>query len=91
MSEEEKQFLTVNVGRLDNDITMLKTYLGESDINHFLSALEGLKEEPGSEVALQEAVNVFNKLGILQGAVLTYATYIKVLFPQYIDSFGDNE
>ena len=87
---EEKKFFTVNVERLDGNITMLKTYLVEEDISHFLSALEGLKEEPESEVAMQKVVTVFNELGIMQGAVLNYATYLKVLMPLIKDSFGDD-
>lgn len=90
MFEEEKKFPTVNVERLDTNITMLKTYLDEEDISLFLSALEGLKEEPESEVALRKVVTVFNELGIMQGAVLNYATYLKVLIPNIKDSFSDN-
>jgi len=90
LSEQEKKFLTVNVERLDGNITMLKTYLDEKDISHFLSALEGLKEEPESEVAMLKVINVFNELGIMQGAVLNYATYLKVLIPKIKDSFGDD-
>ena len=81
MSEEEKKFLAVNVQRLDGNITMLRTYLGEEDISHFLSALEELKDEPESEVAMRKVVAVFEELGIVQGAVLNYATYLKVLIP----------
>ena len=90
MFEEENNFPTVNVDRLDGNITMLKTYLDEADINPFLSALEGLKEEPESEVAIQKVIEAFNELGIMQGAVLNYATYLKVLLPQFIESFDNN-
>lgn len=89
MSEAEKKVLSVNVDRLAGNITMLKTYLAEKDISPFLSALEGLKEEPESEVALRKVVTVFNELGIMKGAVLNYATYLKVLLPQIHDSLGD--
>jgi hypothetical protein len=90
LSEEEKMLPTVYVERLDGNITMLKTYLDEEEINPLLIALEGLKQEPESEAAMQEVMNVFNELGILQGAVLNYATYLKVLLPQIKDLFGDN-
>lgn len=90
MSEEEKKLPAVNVERLDGNITMLKTYLDEEDIGPLLSALEGLKEEPESEAALRKVVTVYNELGIMRGAVLNYATYLKVLLPQIIASFGDD-
>lgn len=90
MSEAEKKILSVNVERLAGSITMLKTYLADEDITHFLGALEGLKEEPESEAALRKVVTVFNELGIKKGAVLNYATYLKVLVPQINDSLGDS-
>ena len=90
MSKEKKKFLAVNVERLDVDITMLKTWLDEEDIKPLLSALEGLKEKPESEAALQKVVNAFNELGIMQGAVLNYATYLKTQLPKLIDLF-DND
>ena len=89
MSEEENNFKSINVERLDNNITMLKAYLDEEDISPLIVALEGLKDEPESEVAMRKVVKVFNELGILQGAVLNYATYLKVLLPQFVDSFGN--
>ena len=90
MSDEKKKFPAINVELVDVDITMLKTWLDEGDISSLLSALEGLKEKPESEAALQKVVNAFNELGIMQGAVLTYATYLKTLLPKFIDIFGDN-
>jgi hypothetical protein len=90
LPEEEKQLPTVNVERLDGNITMLKTYLDAEDINPLLIALEGLKQESESEAAMQKVMNVLNELGIMAGAVLNYATYLKVLLPLIKDSLGDN-
>ncbi|WP_455199528.1 hypothetical protein [Kaarinaea lacus] len=87
---EGKKSLIVNVERLDGNIAMLKTYLDEEEINPFLSALERLKEEPESEAAMKNVVTAFNELGIIKGAVLNYATYLKVLLPQFNDSFGSD-
>ena len=90
MSDEKKKSPTINAELVGVDITMLKTWLDEGDIKPLLSALEGLKEKPESEAALQKVVNAFNELGIMQGAVLTYATYIKTQLPKLIDFF-DND
>ena len=69
----------VNAERLDEDITMLKTYLDEEDIKPLLDSLEALKAEPQNDAAYQQMLVAFNDLGITQGAVLTYASYLKVL------------
>jgi hypothetical protein len=90
LSVENKKLPNVNVERLDGSITMLKTYLDEKDISLLLVALEGLKDEPESELAMRKVMNAFDELGIVQGAVLNYATYLKVLLPQIKNSFGDD-
>ena len=74
--------LPANVERLDDDIGMLKTYLDEKDIKLLLDSLETLKAEPEDEAAFQKVLDAFNDLGIIQGAVLTYAPYLKVLLSQ---------
>ena len=78
------------VERLGGSITMLRTYVDEEEISHLLVALEGLKDEPESELAMRKVMNAFDELGIVQGAVLNYATYLKVLLPQIKNSFGDD-
>ena len=65
--------------RLSEDITMLKTYLDEDDIKPLLDSLETLKAEPEDEAAYRKMLDAFNDLGIKQGAVLTYTSYLKVL------------
>ena len=74
----------VNAERLDNDIAMLKTYLDEDEIRPLLVSLKTLKEQPQDEEAFQKMVDAFNDLGIIQGAVLTYAPYLKVLLSESI-------
>jgi hypothetical protein len=78
-AQEKISFQPVNTERLENDITMLKTYLDEEGIKPLLDALETLKAEPENEAAFQKMMDAFNDLGVYQGAVLTYATYVKVL------------
>lgn len=78
-TREQVSFQPVNTERLVVDISMLKTYLAEADIKPLLDALETLKDEPDNEAAYQKVQAAFNDLGITQGAVLTYATYLKVL------------
>lgn len=75
----------VNVERLTIDISMLKTYLNENDIGNLLITLERLRAEPDNEAAFEDMMDAFNNLGITQGAVLTYATYLKILASQYMN------
>ena len=83
-TRERISYQAVNAERLDKDITMLKTYLDEGDIGPLLDSLKTLKEEPQNEVAFQKMVDAYNDLGIIQGAVLTYAPYLKVLLSESI-------
>jgi hypothetical protein len=76
---EKDGFQSVNPERVEEDILMLKTYLKEADIQPLLGSLEALKEEPQNQAAFQKVVDAYNELGINQGAVLTYAPYLKVL------------
>lgn len=77
-------FQTVNAERVDDDIAMLKTYLVEDDIQPLLESLEVLKADPDNPVAFQSVMDAFNDLGFNQGAVLTYAPYLKVLLSKYL-------
>ena len=86
--EHNKDFVfkPVNVSRLEDDLEMLKRYLNEDDIRPLLDALETLKTEPANEAAYYAVVDSFNTLGINQGAVLTYAHYLKVLLSESLRS-----
>lgn len=78
-TQEKKEFKPVVVRRLQEDFTMLKSYLDENDIKPLLDSLETLLAEPDNEEAFVKMLNVFNELGFHQGPVITYAPYVKVL------------
>ena len=78
-TREKISFQPVIPERLSEDISMLKTYLDEDDIKPLLDSLEMLKAEPEDEAAYRKMLDAFNDLGIKQGAVLTYTSYLKVL------------
>lgn len=78
----------VNAARVETSIQMLEKYLVAEDIKPLLSALEALKAEPQNETHFAQMVNAFNELGIMQGAVLTYAPYLSILLAD--DPFGNN-
>jgi hypothetical protein len=83
-TRQEYEVPSINVGRVDEDIAMLRTYLNEEDIKPLLNALEALKSEPQNEAIFQQMVDAYNKLGFHQGAVLTYAPYLKALLSRTI-------
>ena len=78
---------TIKVADIDIAIQMLKTYLDTQKISPLLSALETLKTEPQNEAFQIEVIDVFNDLGIMQGAALTYAPYLNIFISD--DPFGD--
>lgn len=78
---------SVTVADIEIAIRMLNRYLDTPDINPLLSALETLKTEPQNEAYQTQVINAFNDLGIVQGAVLTYAPYLNIFVSD--DPFGD--
>lgn len=69
----------VDLQRIETSIMMLKQYLAEDDIAPLIDALESLAADPRNEALLGQLSDVFDGLGLLQGAVLTYAPYISIV------------
>jgi len=87
-SQSGKDRKPVDAVKVDQAIQMLERYLAADDIRPFLAALEALKAEPQNERCFDKMENAFNDLGIMQGAVLTYAPYISILLAD--DPLGDH-
>jgi hypothetical protein len=58
---------------------MLKQYVAEDDIAPLIDVLESLAADPRNEALLDRLSGVFGGLGLLQGAVLTYAPYLSTV------------
>jgi len=69
----------VDLYRIETSIKMLKQYLAEDDIAPLIDVLESLAADPRNEALLGQLSDVFEGLGLLQGAVLTYAPYISIV------------
>ena len=78
----------VDIKKIDISIQLLKQYVKDASIEPLISALEELKQAPNDESLLTQLSETFESIGILQGAVLTYAPYISTLASG--DLFGDN-
>lgn len=87
-TREKTPFKPIYVENMKEDIASLKSYVGEDEIKSLLDSLETLVAEPQNEEAFNKMLIVFNDLGFYQGAVLTYAPYIKALVS---NSFPDLE
>lgn len=85
--------MTYSKKKLDSEgitssISLLRTYLDNTEIEPLITALEALKEDPDNAPLLADTTEAFNNLGIAQGAVLTYAPYLIILLSD--DPFGDD-
>ena len=70
----------VNTQGLDESIQILKEYVKDPEIEPLILKMEALAKEPTNVLALEQLSDAFDDLGIIQGAVLTYAPYLVVLF-----------
>jgi len=69
----------VEPAKIDASIEALKEFVKDASIDPLISLLEALKQDPSNESLLLELSDTFKALGIIQGAVLTYAPYISLL------------
>lgn len=79
----------VDLQRIETSIMMLKQYLAEDDIAPLIDVLESLAADPRNEALLGQLSDVFDGLGLLQGAVLTYAPYISIVLAGHL--FDDTD
>lgn len=78
----------VEAVKIDASIEALKKFVKDASIDPLISALEALKQDPNNESLLLQLSDTFKALGIIQGAVLTYAPYISLLLSY--DLFENN-
>ena len=74
--------------RINESIELLNQFVNDPSIEPLLSALEALKKDPDNESLLDAMTKTFSALGIVQGAILTYAPYVGIILSD--DIFGDS-
>ena len=79
----------IDVARLELSITMIKDYVKDESVLPLLGLLEKLKVNQNDTTIIPELITTLNNLGVLQGAVLTYAPYITALISD--DPFDNKE
>ncbi len=77
----------IDTKKIDSSIRLLNTYLKDENIAELIKTLENLKQNPQDESILIKIKEELDKLGIIQGAVFTYAPYINVILSD--DPFGE--
>jgi len=77
----------LNPEDIEASIVALKKYVQEESIEPLLAVLESVKQDPSNESLLISLSETFTALGIVQGAVLTYAPYLSVILSN--DLFED--
>ena len=65
--------------QIETSIMMLKQYVREDDIAPLIDVLESMAVDPLNEALLDQLSDVFGRLGLQQGVVLTYAPYLSTL------------
>ena len=73
--------------KIDDAIQMLNEYIKENSIQPLISSLEALKKDPDNKSLLAQVSDAFKNLGVMKGAVLTYAPYVWIMLSE--DPFED--
>ena len=68
-------------------IEQLQERFGKDDVAPLVAVLEAMKRNPQDSALIDQLSEAFDGLGIMQGAVLTYAPYLAVILSD--SSFDD--
>lgn len=82
-----KNTQNIDPAKIHDSIRMLNEYVKDNSTAHLISALEALEEDPGNELLLAQVSTALNDLGVMKGAVLTYAPYVWLMLSE--DPFDD--
>lgn len=70
----------VDGAQLAITLEMLRAYIADESLKPFIESMEALQTEPDNPARFDAMFAAFNRLGPMQGAVLTYAPYLVTLF-----------
>jgi len=73
--------------KIHDSIRMLNEYIKDNSTVDLISALEALAGDPDSKELLAQVSTALNDLGVMKGAVLTYAPYVWLMLSE--DPFDD--
>jgi len=64
---------------IEESIQLLNKYVNDASIKPVLLVLEELKKDPDNDSLVVQLADTLKTIGVMQGAVLTYAPYIAIL------------
>jgi hypothetical protein len=79
----------IDPAAIASSIEQLQERLGRDDVAPLVTALEAMKRNPHDSALMDQLSEAFDGLGIMQGAVLTYAPYLAIILSGY--SFDDTD
>ena len=73
--------------KIHDSIEALNKFITDNSITQLISALEALEKDPGNALLLAQVSTALNDIGVMKGAVLTYAPYVWLMLSE--DPFDD--
>ena len=74
--------------KIEESIQLLNKYVNDANIKPVILVLDELKRDPDNESLIVKLADTLKTIGVMQGAVLTYAPYIAILISY--DLFDDD-
>jgi len=69
----------IDAEKIKTAIRLLTEYVKDPEIAPLVTVLENLKNDTLNQSLLEQLFKEFNELGIIRGAVLTYAPYVNIM------------
>jgi len=69
----------IDTAAIASSIEQLQERCGKDDVAPLVAVLEAMKLSPQDSALMDQLSEAFDGLGIMQGAVLTYAPYLAII------------
>jgi len=69
----------IDPAEIEESIQLLNKYVNDETIKPVILVLEALQKDPDNESLAEQLVDTLDTIGVMKGAVLTYAPYIAIL------------
>ena len=73
--------------KIHGSIEALNKFITDNSVTYLISALEALEKDPSNALLLAQVSTALNDIGVMKGAVLTYAPYVWLMLSE--DPFDD--
>ena len=79
----------IDAAAIASSIEQLQERFGKDDVAPLVAVLEAMKRNPQDSALMDQLSEALDGLGIMQGAVLTYAPYLAIILSDF--SFDDTD